>query len=375
MLPVKSPLVLLAESREHQVLRYERLSQTSALEYRLKAVHNLRELGEQLKAEEVNLLILNLDQFRLDRTNLTKLLALNKANIHLPVLFVTSDEQDPLLESHAESVLVDFLVEPFKAIELRSRIRTYLSVIRLQQNLRDERDELLKILQSVVPQDVVKRVIEGNIPRPTMVDDVLVMFTDFVDYTAITQRYGSQFSYEHLNSIFAAFDQIVEHFDLDCVKVIGDAYMISGGVHQPLDYLALRGVMAGLKMLAFLEAYNHRRGDGLWKVRIGMHQGPVMAGFSRTKRMAFDLWGNTVNLASRLEEFGVESAITLGQQLFDQSNGLLQTQALGERIIDNWGSMHIHQVIGLDLKACPHEMLALYEGLNVDQLLEDSPVA
>lgn len=363
------PLVLLAENRYQVFHDFLTLGKDASVEYDLLVAQNEKELKVLLSEQATDLLMLNLDIFPLDKTGLQELLKAYPANLHVPVLFYTRDENSHLLQDHMQSGLVDFLVEPINPIEMRARIRTYLSVIRLQQALRSERDELLKMLQSVVPGDVVQRFLEGNIPRPKMVDDVLVMFTDFVQYTKITQKYGSQFSFEHVNNIFGAFDRIMETFDLECVKVIGDAYMISGGVHHYVEHLELRGILAGLKMVEFLKWYNQRFAEEIWRIRIGMFKGPVMAGFSRTRRLAFDLWGNTVNLASRLETHGDESTITIGPQQFNTVKSMASISALGERIIDNWGVMELYRVNGINADNCPIELIKLYNELDVSQFV------
>lgn len=366
------PLVLLAENRYQVFHDFLTLGKDASVEYDLLVAQNEKELQVLLSEQATDLLMLNLDIFPLDKNGLQSLLKAYPANLHVPVLFYTKDENSALLQDHMQSGLVDFLVEPINPIEMRARIRTYLSVIRLQQALRNERDELMKMLQSVVPADVVQRFLEGNIPRPKMVDDVLVMFTDFVKYTKITQKYGSPFSFEHVNNIFGAFDRIMETFDLECVKVIGDAYMISGGVHHNVEHLELRGILAGLKMIEFLKWYNHRFSEEIWKIRVGMFKGPVMAGFSRTRRLAFDLWGNTVNLASRLETHGDESTITIGPQQYNTIKNLANIQPLGERIIDNWGIMELYRVNGINLENCPTALIKLYQDLDVSQFVFDN---
>lgn len=365
------PLLLLAENRYEVFRNFLALGRDATVDYDLLVAQNEKELQVLLSEQATDLLMLNLDIFPLNKVDLQNLLKEYPANLHVPVLFYTEDENSPLLKDHMESGLVDFLIEPISPIEMRARIRTYLSVIRLQQALRTERDELMKILHSVVPNDVVQRFLEGNIPRPKMVEDVLVMFTDFVQYTKITQTYGSTFSFENVNSIFSAFDRIMEAFDLECVKVIGDAYMISGNVHEQNEHLELRGVMAGLKMIEFLKWYNLRFGKEIWRIRVGMFKGPVMAGFSRTRRLAFDLWGNTVNLASRLETLGSPGKITIGPEQFESLNKMVQSEDIGDRIIDNWGVMNLFLIEKLQLENCPNSLVETFLNLDVTQFLEE----
>lgn len=365
------PLLLLAENRYEVFRNFLALGRDATVDYDLLVAQNEKELQVLLSEQATDLLMLNLDIFPLDKEGLQNLLKEYPANLHVPVLFYTQDENSPLLQDHMMSGLVDFLIEPISPIEMRARIRTYLSVIRLQQALRNERDELMKILHSVVPNEVVQRFLEGNIPRPKMVENVLVMFTDFVQYTKITQTYGSKFSFENVNNIFAGFDRIMEAFDLECIKVIGDAYMISGNVHEPKEHLELRGIMAGLKMIEFLKWYNQRFPKEIWRIRVGMFKGPVMAGFSRSRRLAFDLWGNTVNLASRLETLGSPGKITIGPEQHDFLSDLVEVEDIGDRIIDNWGIMNLFLVNDLKASNCPHELLEIYQNFDVSQILEE----
>lgn len=368
------PVLLLAENRKKEIQRFKELRKHSRIDYELVIASTQEELKKQLKLKVVDLFILNLNQFPLQKSDLTQLLQLNPLNAHIPVLFITKSENNSDLEDHAAASLVDFLVEPLNELEIRARIRTYLSVVKLQRTLRDEKDELLRMLQSVVPAEVIQRFLEGNIPRPKMVDNVLVMFIDLVNYTKITQTHGSQFSFENLNTIFSAFDRIIEEFELECVKVIGDAYMIAGGVHKPLDYPDLRAVLAAFKMKEFLSFYNERFGQQLWKLRAGLYKGPVMAGLTRTRKMAFDLWGNTVNLASRLESIGTAGMITIGPSAYRITKDMLDTTFIGERIIDNWGKMEVFNVTGWKQANVPQELLDKYQSLNVENLLNELPI-
>ena len=171
----------------------------------------------------------------------------------------------------------------------------------LSQVVRDleaERARSRSLLLNVLPERIVRRLEEGELRIADRYEAVSVLFSDFVDFTQIAARLEPQALIDELNDLFSGFDEICDRHGVEKVKTIGDAYLAVGGLSGASDGSAAVAETA-LGMLAFLAG----RSGGLaeWRIRIGIHTGPLVAGIVGTARFAYDVWGDTVNTASRLE--------------------------------------------------------------------------
>jgi adenylate cyclase len=171
----------------------------------------------------------------------------------------------------------------------------------LSQLLRDleaERARSRELLLNVLPERIVRRLEAGEGRIADRHDSVTVLFSDFVDFTSIAAALEPQALIDELNELFSAFDAICERSGVEKVKTIGDAYLAVGGLSGTTDGAA--GVAeTALGMLEYLAARSAGLAD--WRLRIGIHTGPLFAGVVGTSRFAYDVWGDTVNTASRLE--------------------------------------------------------------------------
>jgi class 3 adenylate cyclase len=147
-----------------------------------------------------------------------------------------------------------------------------------------------------------------------------------------------------LNEIFSAFDKLAEKHRLEKIKTIGDAYMVVGGLPDKRSDHAEAIARMALDMISALHDIGVRRGQTL-DVRIGINTGPVVAGVIGTKKFLYDLWGDTVNTASRMESTGVPGKIQLTESTFQCLKGTFDMEALGEREIKGKGRIHAYLLI------------------------------
>jgi adenylate cyclase len=146
-----------------------------------------------------------------------------------------------------------------------------------------------------------------------------VLFADIVGFTALSATISPAALVRMLDTIFSEFDRLADQHGLEKIKTIGDAYMVAAGVPSPSPDHAPRAVHLALDMIAALARFNADTGNTL-RVRIGIHSGPVVAGVIGRRKFIYDLWGDTVNTASRMESHGVPDRI----QISDQTRGLVQ---------------------------------------------------
>ncbi len=146
--------------------------------------------------------------------------------------------------------------------------------------------------------------------KPRLYDEASVLFTDFAGFTQIVSSISADRLVDELNEIFARFDEITFDNRLYKVKTIGDAYMAVGGIKIRQHDHAVKCVKAAREMIAFLEDRNSRS-DVQWHMRAGVHTGPVVAGLIGRENLQFDIWGDTVNFASRMENTGMPDKINV----------------------------------------------------------------
>jgi adenylate cyclase len=172
---------------------------------------------------------------------------------------------------------------------------------RLLRDLEEERAKSQRLLLNVLPQRIIDRLAAGETLIADGHRDVTVLFSDIVGFTTISSELAPSALVEELNRLFSGFDAICDATGVDKIKTVGDAYLVVGGLDA-----AIAGGGAGeaaiaetaLRMQAFA---TDRAAAGGWQVRIGIHAGPIVAGVVGTSKFAYDVWGDTVNTASRLE--------------------------------------------------------------------------
>jgi class 3 adenylate cyclase/putative methionine-R-sulfoxide reductase with GAF domain len=169
-----------------------------------------------------------------------------------------------------------------------------------------------RLLLNILPYPIVERLKRGEQAIAERFEDVTVLFADLVDFTRWSMLQSPEHVVEVLSQVFTEFDALTERYGLEKIKTIGDAYMVVAGLPSPRpDHREVMAHMA-LQMLESIRRLNRQLGTSL-DVRIGMHSGPVIAGIIGTRKFAYDLWGDTVNMASRLESHGVAGHIHVGE--------------------------------------------------------------
>ncbi|MBN1210502.1 MAG: GAF domain-containing protein [Myxococcaceae bacterium] len=169
-----------------------------------------------------------------------------------------------------------------------------------------------QLLLNILPHPIVERLKRGDHAIAERFDDVTVLFADLVDFTRWSTLRPPEHVVEILGQVFTEFDALTERYGLEKIKTIGDAYMVVAGVPAPRpDHRELMALMA-LQMVEAIRRLNQVLGTSL-DVRIGMHSGPVIAGIIGTRKFAYDLWGDAVNMASRLESHGAAGRIHVAE--------------------------------------------------------------
>ncbi|TVQ63429.1 MAG: HAMP domain-containing protein [Spirulina sp. DLM2.Bin59] len=191
-----------------------------------------------------------------------------------------------------------------------------ISVRESLHDLRIEQERSERLLLNTLPQAIAKRLKVGENIIAEHYEQVTVLFADLVAFTKLSERLPPKQLVEMLNEIFSQFDQLSEHHGLEKIKTIGDAYMVVGGLPEPQAGHAEAIATMALDMLTILAAFNDRTGEAL-SLRIGIHSGSVVAGVIGIKKFTYDLWGDTVNLASRMESQGISGKVQVSSAAYE----------------------------------------------------------
>jgi class 3 adenylate cyclase len=176
-----------------------------------------------------------------------------------------------------------------------------------------EKQKSEKLLLNILPAPIAERLKENNCIIADHFDSTTVMFSDIVGFTAMSERVAPAELVNYLNRMFSAFDDLAEKYGLEKIKTIGDAYMVAGGFPEKRACHARDVSAMALEMLEVVERHN----DGVHQpvsIRVGIHTGPAVAGVIGIKKFAYDVWGDTVNTASRMEASGMPGRIQLSEQ-------------------------------------------------------------
>lgn len=186
-----------------------------------------------------------------------------------------------------------------------------------QKNYFQQRTE--ELLLNILPHNIAKELREKGKTEAKLYSDVTVLFTDFEDFSSITEKMEPQELVNVIHQCYSTFDEITEKYGVAKIKTIGDSYMCAAGINGETDGHAERCVAAGLEMCMFiatLGAERRQAGKPSFNVRIGVHSGAVIAGIVGKRKFAFDIWGDTVNIASRMESHGAVGKVNISSATY-----------------------------------------------------------
>jgi adenylate cyclase len=220
-------------------------------------------------------------------------------------------------------------------------------------NLEKERTE--RLLENILPKSIIDALNgQENVPLQTLeapviaqrIDHATVLFADLVGFTAFSSSRQADYVVQQLNHIFKVFDRLAENHGVEKIKTIGDCYMLAGGVPDLQDDHAVRVANAALDMRVALARINGEKGQN-FQIRIGMHSGPLVAGVIGTSKFAYDLWGDTVNLASRMESAGVPGKIQVSESTYRLLQDRFRFEDRGPIAVKGKGEIQAYLLNGL----------------------------
>ncbi len=324
---------------------------------RMKLAHSLEQQGhtvalaedgqqalEMVRAQSFDLVLLDIIMPEMDGYQVLEHMKRDTALRDVPVIVISALDEIKSVVKCIEMGAEEYLTKPFDPVLLRARIGASLERKQLRdqeqaylEQLQIERERSERLLLNILPQPIADRLKEGESIIADSFDEVTVLFADIVGFTPLSAPMSPKTLVFLLNGLFSTFDQLAEKHGLEKIKTMGDAYMVVGGLPTPRSDHAEAVAEMALDIQSTLDQFKID-GDKPLRMRIGMHTGPVVAGVIGTIKFSYDLWGDTVTTASRMESHGLGDRIQVSEATYNclrdaylfEKRGTIQVKGKGE---------------------------------------------
>ncbi|MEK0178691.1 MAG: response regulator [Oscillatoriales cyanobacterium] len=263
----------------------------------------------------------------------------------IPVIFLSALDDASDKVKAFDVGAVDYITKPFQEKEVLARVANQLTIQSQKQLLQEQTNQLEELvgrledeikerrltetalrlaqnksdnlLLNILPAAIVEALTKGENTNAERFDSATVLFADIVNFTSLASRISPLELVKFLNQIFSKFDELTQKHGLEKIKTNGDAYMVAGGLPVPRPDHAEAIANMALDMQEAIADFKTDKGEP-FQIRIGINTGPVVAGVIGTKKFSYDLWGDTVNVASRMESQGLPGFIQVTTAVYDQ---------------------------------------------------------
>jgi class 3 adenylate cyclase len=335
--------VLVIEDDEFTTMVYrDQLSEVPNITFELDDYLLLNDGLEALEKNKYDVVILDLNLPDSDFKNTVEIIP--TISYKLPVVIMTSANDELLALKTMNMGGQDYLVKG--KLDRTLLIRSVLYAIerhQLREQLQLEKEKSDSLLRNILPQSIADELKENGDVKARYYEDVSVMFVDFANFTKLSSDMNPEELVAELHTCFRAFDEITERFQLEKIKTIGDAYMLAGGVPKANSSAVKNTIEAAFEILKFIEKRHKEKqaeGKPYWKARVGIHNGPVVAGVVGSKKFTYDIWGNTVNVAARIESKGEAGRVNVSETVYNRmkddssytftNRGKIEAKGVGE---------------------------------------------
>lgn len=281
---------------------------------------NGREALEALEQHNVDLVLLDIMMPQVDGFEVLRRMKADTELRHIPVIVISASEQMASAVKCIEMGADDYLPKPWDPVLLKARIDSSLERKRLRDLELSHRDQIEtekrradRLLGKLFPQFVLKDLMEDEKYPPRLFDDVAVMFADIVGFTRYCRNRKPEDIVPPLGRLVEAFEDLSQQYRLKKIKTIGDCFMSTAGIFDSIENPVLACIECAQEMIDACPSISPN-----WNLRVGIHFGSVVAGVVGTTQHAFDLWGDTVNTASRIESYGSNGAVNLSSAAWQQ---------------------------------------------------------
>jgi class 3 adenylate cyclase len=292
---------------------------------------NGREALERMREQKFDLVLLDIMMPEMDGYQVLEEMKVDTELRDIPVIIVSAVEELDSVVRCIELGAADYLTKPFNPTLLKARIAAYSERAQYKaqeadyvERMQAEKKRADDLLATLLPTQIARLLKAGNKLAPIRYDDVAVLFSDVVGFTAYSEIHPPETVFAQLEVLIQNFEDAASAHGMMKIKTIGDAFMATANLLEDLDDPVHSAVGCAFDMV--VAAARH---DANWQVRIGIDHGPVVAGIIGRTNLHFDVWGDTVNTASRIEGVGAPGTVNVSGRAWQHLRGRARGHSLG----------------------------------------------
>jgi CheY-like chemotaxis protein len=314
----------------------------------VRIAENGRQALELIRAEPFDLVLLDIMMPEMNGYQVLEELKNDPALRHIPVIMISAVDEIESVVRCIELGADDYLPKPFNPVLLKARLGASLEKKRMRdqehaylEQIEAEKRRADDLLHVILPDAVVEELKSSNAVKPRRYDNVAVMFCDIVEFTSYCDQHPPEDVIPHLQQLVETFEELSVKYHLQKIKTVGDAFMTTAGLLEPRANPVLDCVRCGLEMVAIAPTLAPN-----WHVRVGVHVGPVMAGVVGRRQYLFDIIGDTVNTAARVEALGVANAVNVSGAAWQLIQDVCRSESRGLVAVKGKGELEMFRVDG-----------------------------
>lgn len=326
---IKSAQILVVDDNKTNRLVLSRMLKRQG--HSIDFAENGKEAIRKVENGEFDMVLLDIVMPEMDGYQVLEYLKTDEELQHIPVIMISSVSEMDSVVKCIKMGAEDYLSKPFNKTLLNARVSASLEKKRLRdreqeylRQLSQERRRADDLLHVILPAPVVKELKTNNFVKPRGYDDIAVIFCDIVGFTSYCNQHKPEDVVYHLQELVKKFEQLAMDCDVQKIKTIGDAFMAAAGLLQKVENPVFNCVRLGLDMIEVAKA-----AEPNWNVRVGIHVGSVIAGIIGERQYLFDIWGDTVNTAQRVEHNGRVGAVNLSKSAWKQVKNMCVGKSAG----------------------------------------------
>ncbi|MCT4622467.1 MAG: tetratricopeptide repeat protein [Schleiferiaceae bacterium] len=293
----------------------EYLKTTGRYKEAVPYIEESHRIADSLKSEDLKKKSIRTSvQLEYDRKSFQDSISNQKERFNLEL----AHQEELAEEKQRENIFIGLSI--LALLAAAALLNRFLFIKKSRSALQKEKDRSDELLLNILPHEVAEELKEQGESEARDFESVTVLFSDFKGFTQASEKLSAKALVKELNACFKAFDEIMGKYQIEKIKTIGDAYMAAGGLHSPRTSEAHDVVLAGLEMQAYMKKRkmeHEKKGRPAFSMRVGIHTGPVVAGIVGVKKFQYDIWGDTVNTASRMESHGVVGKVNLSSTTYE----------------------------------------------------------
>jgi CheY-like chemotaxis protein len=338
-------LLVVDDNEVNRDLLYRRLSRQG---YTVSVAENGRQALQMIQDNPFDLVLLDVMMPEMNGYEVLQRLKSSEALRHIPVIMISAlSEMDSVVRC-ISSGAEDYLQKPFDPVLLSARIGASLEKKRLRdrevvylRQIEEEKKRADDLLHVILPAEIVYELKTHKVVKPQRYEDIAVLFCDIVGFTAYCETHPPEEVISYLQEQVELFERLTAGCNMEKIKTIGDSFMSAAGLVRTVNDPAVEAVRCGLQMV---DGIKELRAE--WDVRVGIHVGPAVAGVVGRRKYLFDLWGDTVNTAARVESHGADGAVNVSRAVWNRVASRCHGESLGLVRAKGKGMVEIFRVDG-----------------------------